>query len=75
MKSGAQHLRACTVVLSDAEALRVKRFAALHGVRGAAKLLGISQETFFMARDQGRMMKATRERIIEALEREEGSAS
>ncbi len=69
-KTGATHNRACMVVLTDAETLRVRKFVArMGGPVAAMRELGVPQGTFDAARGYGRMMNTTRERVLEALAR------
>ncbi len=72
IRIGAITDRVC-VILSDAETLRVRRFVArLSGYRAAMKRLGVSAVTLESARDYGRLQPSTRDKLLEALNREEG---
>ncbi len=67
-----QQLRACVVVTDDITAARVRRLVERCGsVRAAVAILGIGEQTFAAARDRGRMMRTTRDRLLAALERAE----
>ena len=60
------------VILTDAETARLNHFVIRVGHLGrATERLGISAHTFDAARGFGRMQSTTRERVLEALAREE----
>lgn len=70
--SRPQTLRPNMVILTESETARVKRFLVRVGRVGLAMArLGISEQTFDAARGYGRMQNTTRERVLEALAREE----
>lgn len=74
-RTGPQQLRPCVVLLSEADSARVKRLIVREGsIARARDLLGIGDSTMAAARDCGRMLRDTRERLLEALAREEGRA-
>lgn len=58
-------------VLSREESMRVQRYIARVGFGAAAQRLAVGSETLEAARDQGRMLRKTRDRLFEALTREE----
>ena len=65
-----QQIRACHVMVSEADSLRVNRLIVkLGSIRAATSALGCCSATFAAARDQGRMMAKTRIVLLEALER------
>jgi hypothetical protein len=69
-----QQLRPSIVILSDAETERVRRFIKKAGtIRGATVRLKLGDATIEAARDYGRMMRSTRVRLLEALDREEAA--
>lgn len=71
-RPGARHLRPSTVVLSEEETQRMRKFVARCGVlKVAMERLGLCSTTFDSARDFGRMQDTTRLRVLEALAREE----
>ena len=72
---GAQHNRACMTVLTEEQTSRIKRFIARAGNLDAAKrILGVGSDTLDAARSFGRIQQATRERLLDALAREEEAA-
>lgn len=66
---GPQQNRPSLCVFTREESLRVKRYIGRVGMRVAVERLGTSEITLESARDQGRMQKKTRDRIIEALDK------
>ncbi len=69
---GPHHLRACIVYITEAESKRVKRIVLNHGWNGALKILaGVGKPTIQAAVEQGRMQRATRERLFAAVEKYE----
>jgi hypothetical protein len=69
-----QQLRRCVVVTDEALALRIRRLIVKFGsIRKATDALGVGDSTFENARDCGRMMEATRDRLLAALEKAEAS--
>lgn len=66
---GPQQNRSSLHVFTREESLRVKRYIGRVGMRTAVERLGTSEITLESARDQGRMQKKTRDRIIEALDK------
>lgn len=71
-RPGPQQNRASIVILSDEETVRVRAFIKRCGFLYVAKArLGVADSTMEAARDFGRMQRITRERLLEALAREE----
>lgn len=69
---GPHHLRSCVVYITEDEARRVKRIVAAHGWRDALAILaGIGKPTVEAAIGQGRMQRATHERLFAAVGRYE----
>lgn len=56
------------VTISRADALRVERLVSRVGWRGAASILNIGDTTLQAAREEGVMLKKTRDRIIFVLD-------
>ncbi len=64
------------VHFSREESARLVRYIERAGsILIAAKLLRVGEITLDAARDQGRMQRRTRDRLLEALDREEASLS
>ena len=61
---GPHHLRACVVYLTEDDSRRVRRIVGDLGKRAAAELLGVGEPTLEAAMDQGRMQRATYERLF-----------
>lgn len=73
-KTGPKQLRPCVVVVSEADTARVRRLIVrLGSIRVAKAALGLGDATFDAARDQGRMLRKTRDNLLEALDRVEAS--
>ncbi len=71
---GPQQNRSCAVILSDAETARVQQFVVRCGkVVIAQRRLGLGRLVLDNARDYGRMQATTRDRVLEALAREEAT--
>ncbi len=70
---GPQLMRPCCVVVSRADALRLDRFIVRVGIKRAPEILGIGPATLESARDEGRMLAKTRDRLFAALDRAEAS--
>lgn len=73
--SNPQQLRKAVVVVSREDSLRLDRFVQRVGLAKAANRLGMGLSTVVAGIDQGRMLAATRDRMFEALDREEAQAS
>lgn len=73
-KMGPQQMRRCCVVVSREDALRLDRFIVKVGRRHAPALLGVGDATLESARDQGRMLETTRDRLFAALTEQEAKA-
>lgn len=70
-----QHLRPCMVMLTDEETARFVAFAkSCRTLLVARQRLGLGDAVFDAARGYGRMQSRTRDRVLAALEREEGVA-
>ena len=67
IKTGPQHLRRSSVMMSPEESRRVRGVIARIGYAAARKALGLSDATMDAARDQGRVQAVTREKILAAL--------
>lgn len=65
--SNPQTLRPCIVVMSRFDSMRIDQYISRVGHRVAAKTLGVSRATLESARDEGRMQRATRDRILDNL--------
>jgi hypothetical protein len=73
--SNPKYLIRSVVALTEAESLRVRRFCVRIGNIERARLrLGIGHQTMDAARDCGRMQVKTRNRLLDALDREEAAA-
>lgn len=71
-----QQLRSCMVYISEENSRRVHRLIVrLGSIRAATAALGVGGATFAAAREQGRMMKATHDNLLAALDRAEAKAS
>ncbi len=67
-----QQLRVSTCLMTEADSLRIHRLIVkLGSIRAAMAALGCSISTFAASRDQGRMLRKTRDRLLEALARAE----
>ncbi len=70
---GAQLLRPCVGLFTAAESKRVRAFIASVGsIEGARMRLGVAACTMDAARDQGRVLLTTRDKVMAAIDREEG---
>ena len=75
-RPGPQTLRSCIVLFTEEDSARVRRLIVrLGSIKAATAALGIVGYTFEAARDQGRVMAATRDRVLAALDRVEAKAS
>ncbi len=74
IRYGAQTNRPSLCALTDAESARVRAFiVSAKNIKTARARLGVSAATFEAARDCGRMKATTRDKLFEALAREEGT--
>ncbi len=72
---GAQTNRPGNCAITEAESARVRAFIlSAKNIKTARARLGVSVMTFDAARDCGRMKASTRDKLLEALAREEGMA-
>jgi len=67
-----QQLRPSVVIFSAPDAARVRRLVARLGANKALLALGVGEATLEAARDQGRMLAKTRDRVLVALAKAEG---
>jgi len=70
MTTPAPHLRPAVVYLTDEETRSVRQYVARIGVKRAAKRLGTTLATLGAARWNGRLLRATRDRLLESIARE-----
>jgi hypothetical protein len=63
-----------SVILTDEESARIRAYIGRVGGRVAMRELGIGDEMLRAMRERGHMLQATRDRLIAALDRVEGSA-
>lgn len=75
-RRGPDHLRACVAFVSKEDARRLSDVYLALGRRRCAKTLGMGEGTIDAAMQQGRLLKATHDRLLAALARyEEGRAA
>jgi len=74
-RGNPQQLRPCIAMVPRETSMRVEQLVSRVGRREAMRLLGVSAATLDAARDEGRMQRATLERLHEALAAAEASAS
>lgn len=73
--SNPQQMRPCVVNVTADDSVRVRMLIQrLGSIRAAKMALGISDQTFAAARDEGRMLRATYEKLLSALARAERAA-
>ncbi len=71
---GPQQNRIGIVAITPEEAARVQRFVVRAGTVERARMrLRIGESTMDAARGCGNMMRSTRDKLLEALDREEGT--
>jgi hypothetical protein len=68
---GPHHIRSCVVYITAEEALRVRRVVITLGWGPAIAKLGVGKPTIEAAMEQGRMQRATHERLFAAVARYE----
>ncbi len=68
---GPHHLRSCVVYITLEEAKRVRAVIGELGWRVGVELLGVGKPTVQAAVEQGRMQRATHERLFAAVEKYE----
>ncbi len=74
-KTGPQQLRGDLVIVSEADSARIKRLIIrLGSIKAATAALRVGDATFQAARDQGRMMRATRTNLLAQLDRAEAAS-
>jgi hypothetical protein len=72
--SSPQQNRSCLCMFTADDAARVQALIPrLGGVKRTRTVLGVSTSTFDAVRERGRVMRTTRERLLEALSREEAA--
>lgn len=72
--SNPQLNRGCVVIFSRDESMAVERFICRVGFEEARLRLGVSARMLETARDEGRVERRTKAKILEALAREEATA-